>query len=57
MFNLIEKIRGNDISNPITSICKCNHKWSWHYINSNNNKCYAHKIISGNECSCKGYKE
>jgi len=42
---------------PITAICKCGHKWSWHYIDSNNNKCYAHEIEGGNECNCNGYGE
>ncbi len=54
MFNLFRK---NDIDNPKTAMCKCGHKWSWHYIASNNNECYAHKINGLDECICKGYNE
>lgn len=57
MFNLFSKIKQSDIENPKTGMCKCGHRWSWHYIASNDNKCYAHKIIESDECICKGYNE
>ena len=58
MFNLFKKIKTGDIENPITAMCKCGHRWSWHYIDSNNNKCYAHKIEGRIwECMCEGYSE
>lgn len=45
------------IAHPKTGICKCKHKWSWHYIASNNNTCYANKINGGTKCNCNGYEE
>lgn len=55
MFNLFKK--KHDIRNPKSGRCKCGHRWSYHYIDSNNNECYAHKIDGGNVCVCRGYKE
>ena len=57
MFQLFKKHVARYIDNPITAMCKCGHRWSWHYIASNNNECYAHKITNGSECKCKGYGE
>lgn len=57
MFNFIKKKLVPDIENPVSAMCKCGHKWSWHYISSNDNKCYSHEINGKHECPCKGYKE
>lgn len=57
MFNLIKKLQSPYIRNPITGICKCGHKWSWHYLEKINGNCYAHKITGSKECVCKGYGE
>ncbi len=55
MFNLF---KNPNIRSPISGICRCGHKWSWHYIDSNDNICYAHKILDTSvPCLCKGYKE
>jgi len=46
------------IENPITGMCKCGHRWSWHYLARDIPTCYAHEIIyTTEECKCEGYKE